>query len=86
MRKVLILLFIGIVGCSHVEEQRLQKKVDSLRTVSDSLNTEIKREKILIKFTAEKCHKYAAIVKKNPSQSVFIVNWIDRSFLWINEK
>jgi hypothetical protein len=85
MRKTLILLFVGLVGCSHLEEKRLQASVDSLKTVTDSLRTELKQQRVLTRFTAEKCHRYAVIVKNNPSQSVFIVNWIDRSFLWLDK-
>jgi hypothetical protein len=86
MYKILILLFVGIVGCSHVEESRLKATVDSLQVVTDSLKVELKQQRVLARFTAEKCHRYAVIVRNNPSQSVFIVNWIDRSFLWLNEK
>ena len=69
-----------------IVDDKNKKVIDSLKVVVDSLNAKVRQQKILIKFTAEKCHKYAVIVKKNPSQSVFIVNWIDRSFQWINEK
>jgi len=67
--------------------------VDSLKTILqkdsiliNSLYAKIKQQKILITFTAEKCHKYATIVKNKPSQSIFIVGWIDRAFLWTKEK
>ena len=100
MRKIyFLLLLITIGGCSKAQEDHIstmqikQKTIDSLQIVLhqksieiDSLSAKLKQQRTLIKFTALKCHKYAAIVKKSPSQSVFIVNWIDRAFLWIDEK
>ena len=96
MYKITLFIFLLIAGCHSREDiSRIavqQTTIDSLKTVvntgiyiSDSLKLELRRQKILINFTAQKCHKYAAIVKKNPTQSVFIVNWIDRSFKWIDE-
>ena len=92
IHKVFVLLFIITVACFQpsndhptITSQSSQRTIDSLQTVVDSLTTKLKQQRILIRFTAEKCHKYAAIVKKNPSQSVFIVGWIDRAFLWVNE-
>ena len=101
MYKIYILLFAFIiVGCTEpaktakpiivntviVNIDSLQNVISKQTLVVDSLNAKVRQQKILIKFTALKCHKYAAIVKKNPSQSVFIIGWIDRSFTWINEK
>jgi|ERR1035437_8779791 PBP1b-binding outer membrane lipoprotein LpoB len=67
-----------------IHQKSLDKKDAELQY--DSLFSKLKQQRILIRATAEKCHKYAAIVKKNPSRSIFIVNWIDRAFLWVNEK
>ena len=88
-------LFIGLIfvfGCNAsnpkdikiIDSLNMIIKIDSIRY--DSLLTKHKEQKTLINFTALKCHKYAVIVQKNPSQSVFIVNWTDRSFQWIKEK
>ncbi len=99
MRKILVGVFIIVTACFQPSNNRpitipqsSQKTIDSLQTVLhktslvvDSLTSKLKQQRILIRFTAEKCHKYAAIVKKNPSQSIFIVGWIDRAFQWVDE-
>lgn len=74
----------------------LREKIDSVRGALDEAQMQIELEShdldslgavlsyhvIMEKRTAGKCHDYAAIVKKKPSQSIFIVNWIDRAFQW----
>lgn len=83
-----------MTGCQKpVDTKPYQNKIDSLTVslqrvtfVRDSLQTKLTQQRILIRFTAEKCHRYATIVKNKPTQSIFIVNWIDRSFLWVNER
>jgi hypothetical protein len=84
-------LLIGIIfllGC-NVSDPKELKTIDSLNSIIkidsiryDSLLTICREQKTLINFTAQKCHKYASIVQNNPTQSIFIVNWIDRSFQW----
>lgn len=71
----------------------LQTSNDSLRgvlayqiLVADSLHQRIRQRNVLIRLTKLKCNRYANIVKKNPSQSIFIVAWIDRSFQWVDER
>lgn len=76
---------INVDSVQNIIHNLVVENINNIHT-ADSLKSVIRQQKILIKFTALKCHKYATIVKKNPSQSVFIVNWIDRSFLWINNK
>ena len=99
MHKVIISLFItfSFIGCDNPEKDAailmLKSERDSLAVVSssqsliiDSLKSRLVEQTVLIRFTREKCRKYAAIVKKDPSQSVFIKNWIERSFQWTEEK
>jgi len=94
MRKIAAVLFVSVIAfsCGPRDLPKERKTIDSLQAVIrmdslqiDSLTSKLRERNILIRFTAAKCHKYALIVKKNPNQSVFIVNWIDRSFQWIDE-
>ena len=87
---VFALLFIGCVPQANDQTVRdLTQHVDSLSSLVarealtvDSLANELHYQKVMANRTATKCHDYAAIVKKNPSQSIFIVNWVDRAFQW----
>ena len=90
MRKYLfILIFLG--GCVPSANDKtvsgLVATVDSLKGVTsraqlltDSLRIELNYQMMMSRRTAIKVHDYALIVQKNPSQSVFIVNWVDRAF------
>lgn len=98
----IVMTLLILSGCTKpVPEQSkfiakakiLQRTIDSLETVldhgslkMDSLSNKLRQQRVLIRFTAAKCHKYALIVKKNPAQSIFIVGWIDRAFSWVDEK
>jgi hypothetical protein len=99
---ILFLVLLSIGGCINTQQKKITTDtavtvstniVDSLQTLlqKDSvlisiLSAKIKQQKILITFTAEKCHRYALIVRRSPSQSIFIVGWIDRAFQWTKEK
>jgi len=99
MRNTLLSFAFVFILAGCVQQANDQTVKDLVATV-DSLNVMLIRgtlaidslkqfadyEKIMAKRTAGKCHDYAAIVKKNPSQSVFIVNWIDRAFQWTKTK
>jgi hypothetical protein len=92
-RILFISLIILFCGCGDSVEVKQKKIIDSLQTVIiqdsttiDSLTNKLEQQRFLMRLTAEKCHKFAVIVKKKPAQSVFIVTWIDRSFLWLDEK
>lgn len=94
MRNITAILFIVIIGLSCCPRNVPNEKIviDSLKALIQfdsltiaSLSSKLRQQRILIQFTAAKCHKYAVIVQKNPGQSVFIVNWIDRSFQWMND-
>ena len=57
-----------------------QTTIDSIKTKCDSLQTKYNEEIVLIKLTKLQCQKYATVVQKNPTQSVFIVGWVNRAF------
>jgi hypothetical protein len=73
------------IHTAQMERFNAEARSLSLSVAYDSLYTAHQEQKILIRFTAEKCKKYAKIVKRDPSQSVFITNWIERSFQWTEE-
>lgn len=82
---------VSMVNNSYADS--LQASNDSLKILlvkmiltADSLHGRIRQRDVLIRITKLKCNRYANIVKKNPSQSIFIVAWIDRSFQWVDEK
>jgi hypothetical protein len=93
-----VILFSAMIkGCVSQANDKtvsdLVATVDSLNRLLvkdtlaiDSLKMFADYEKIMARRTAGKCHDYAVIVKKNPTQSVFIVNWIDRAFQWTQTK
>ena len=83
--------FISInyfIGCNQTSDQTyLQHQNDSLKIIIqkdslyiDSLQAIHKETKRWIVITAKQCQFYAKTVKENPSQSVFIVAWINRAF------
>ena len=91
MRKYIFFGLIVLAGCipqaNEKTVQNLVATVDSLKTVNshkqvfiDSLRIELSYQEMMARRTAIKVHDYAVIVKNNPSQSVFIVNWVDSAF------
>lgn len=98
MRKMIIVVTLALLlGCGSDKKDvaiyQLKTSLDSLSKESlrkdyiiDSLSGKYSQQQFLIRFTAQKCKKYASIVRRDPSQSVFIVNWIDRSFQWTEQK
>ena len=98
MRNLFILIFaLTLSGCvSQANDQTVKDlvaKIDSVSQIAaherltiDSLTNALHYQKTMAKRTAGKCHDYAVIVKKNPTQSVFIVNWIDRAFDYTKTK
>jgi len=98
MRKLIPLIFILFFGCDKALDEKdvaiftLKNRVDSLTVVSerfeferDSIDAVYKKQTRFIKRTKSYCLSYANIVKKNPTQSVFLPTWIDRSFQWVHE-
>ncbi len=70
---------------AQMERFEAEARALTLASRNDSLFSALHDYKILTGLTAEKCKRYAKIVRKDPSQSVFIVNWIERSFQWTEE-
>ncbi len=70
---------------AQMERFEAESRSLALASRNDSLFNALHEHKILVGLTAEKCKRYAKIVRKDPSQSVFIVNWIERSFQWTEE-
>lgn len=98
MRRIICVAILAavMIGCNDPAKEiailKLKNENDSLRArlVSYCDSTQIFRERYiqqrkLILLTRAKCRTYAGIVKKNPTQSVFITNWISRSFQWVDE-
>ena len=71
------------------------KTIDSLKAiiVKDSVAIDTltikykayKAQRVSIDFARDKCHYYAEIVRKNPTQAKYITNWIDRQFARIKK-
>ena len=61
------------------------QQINYLTTDKTALDAKVREQFILINFTALKCRKYANIVRRDPSQAIFLPGWIDRSFEWPKE-
>lgn len=70
---------------AQMERFNAEARSLTLASRNDSLFSALYDQKILVKLTKEKCIRYAKIVRKDHSQSIFIVNWIERSFQWTEE-
>lgn len=63
--------------------QNLSHQVDSLATIADTatmMKKKLREQRIVIREIHASCVRYAKSVEKNPSLSIFIVQWIDRRF------
>lgn len=97
MKTFSIIVALLFIGCSNNDQKdvtifNLKKTNDSLLHVidykqsnCDSINTLYKKNRRFILRTKDYCISYAKIVKKNPSQSVFIETWTIRAFQWVDE-
>ena len=53
---------------------------DSLQLVLDSTRSRLREQVVLIRLTEQQAKRYAKIVGRDPSQSRFIVGWMNRAF------
>ena len=58
------------------------QQIKYLTVDKTGLDAKVREQSVLIQFTALKCRKYANIVRRDPSQAVFLPGWIERSFEW----
>lgn len=82
---VLIAVLFACITCSSCTEDKsweagYQTGLNACAEKVDSLQNRLREQIVLIKLTELQCKRYAKIVQKNPSQSIFIVGWIDRAF------